>query len=38
MSLSQKIYGMTLRAYPSAFRQRYGVEMVRVFYEGFRDV
>ena len=29
---------MALRAYPSAFRQRYGVEMARVFDEGFRDV
>ena len=37
MSLSQKIYGVALRAYPPAFRQRYGVEMVRVFDEGFRD-
>ena len=37
MSLFQKIYGMALRAYPSAFRQRYGVEMARVFNEGLRD-
>jgi hypothetical protein len=36
MSLSQKIYRMALRAYPSAFRQRYGVEMARVFDEGYR--
>jgi hypothetical protein len=37
MPPSQKIYGMALRAYPSAFRQRYGVEMARVFDERFRD-
>ena len=37
MSLPQRIYGLALRVYPFAFRHRYGVEIARVFDEGFRD-
>jgi MFS family permease len=36
-SLSERLYGALLRAYPAAFRERFGDEMVQLFGDQLRD-